>query len=297
MFWDWNITFCPWVEAERSRRKQCAVWYCTLLVCGIAESQRVRSTSQCRSLHITAFVQTATQCRAEKGGKERERNSHSCTERDLRGRKRKAGFKKQERLTCSRCLVCGGICRKSKERAGSGEQGLCLGYRSKSSVSYHQKRASQRSGTPCSDAYRREVQKNLNKILGTEFQNSDSREGSEKNCWFWLDCPEYTALSSLRPRGTSGSSPSRASLGGGRANGSTLGLACCSKRTYRAEVTPDPERQNQREQTSHKTNQAEAARGESSARVSGCRGALPALPLLMLVYDHPLRLLYNSVRE
>lgn len=77
MFWDWNITFCPWVEAERSRRKQCAVWYCTLLVCGIAESQRVRSTSQCRSLHITAFVQT---------------NSHtmSCGERWERKRKKLA---------------------------------------------------------------------------------------------------------------------------------------------------------------------------------------------------------------
>lgn len=86
------------------------MWYCTLLVCAIAESQRVHSAAQRSAVCFTAQLssrQTATKSRAEKGGKERESMSRSCRGRDLRGRKEKAGFQKQAGLECPLCLLCG----------------------------------------------------------------------------------------------------------------------------------------------------------------------------------------------
>lgn len=86
------------------------MWYCTLLVCGIAESQRVHSAAQRSAVCFTAQLssrQTATKSRAEKRGKERESISRACRGRDLRGRKEKAGFQKQAGLECPPCLLCG----------------------------------------------------------------------------------------------------------------------------------------------------------------------------------------------
>jgi len=62
-----------------------------------------------------------------------------------------------------------------------------------------------------------------------------------------------------------------ASLGGDRANGSASGLAGCGKRAYRVEETAGRVWQNQRGHTSHKTNQADTARGGSLAAEEPCQ--------------------------
>lgn len=82
MFWNWNITFCPYKETTNV----CAVSARSSVQCGTApcwsaalwKPKCVLSTMQGNFFYIKPFSQAGSKCNVETGRKEMERNSHPC---------------------------------------------------------------------------------------------------------------------------------------------------------------------------------------------------------------------------